>query len=209
MINLQVRENGVFAEVEIGAVKQFREIKPKQLINLLSKTLYNKIEEEITMTPIVPIGTIQYKENKTNNEYFLAFYKEDRIAPIVYESREYLVGYPKSLFLFKVCNQMLIEIKAFALKTSNINNNMAVFHYPFFNVYGNGSFCLGGNRISIEEPWHLQRVPDMLTLMPNTHALANNNLSQLKGDSLLKAIENKPFPDKWLKPTNQMLKEIL
>jgi hypothetical protein len=51
-------------------------------------------------------------------------------------------------------------------------------------------------------------MPDIITAMPSNNGLPANNQSGLLGDSLLKAVENKPFPDEWLTPMNKKLKNL-
>lgn len=210
MINLQIRETGVFAELEHEGVKQFRQVEPQKLIEILQESLHIKVEKEFIKSPLLPIGTIKFTQDITNmNNFTLYLYKENRIAPIIFEDRNYIVGYPATIYRFDVTNKVLTGAYVWALTDNIVKPDTPIYHYPFFNVYENGRICMGSNKLIIEEPWQLHKMPDIFTAMPSTYALINSNLSELTGDSLLKAIENKPFPHEWLKPTGNTLKTIL
>jgi hypothetical protein len=45
--------------------------------------------------------------------------------------------------------------------------------------------------------------------MPSNLGLSTHNNSGLQGDSLLKAVEEKPFLNEWLIPCHKKLKDIL
>lgn len=210
MINLQIRETGVFTELEFDGIKQFRQIEPQRLVEILHEALYNKVEQEQVESPLLPNGTIKFIQEVANNDvYTLYMYKEARIAPIIFEGRDYIVGYPATIFAFEVRNKILLNTNVWAISDTVVKPDTQIYHYPFFNVYNNGRICMGSNKITIEEPWQLYKMPDVFTSMPSTLAMENRNLSGLEGDSMLQAIQNKPFPNEWLKPTENTLKTIL
>jgi len=87
---------------------------------------------------------------------------------------------------------------------------MPLYCFPFYNVNGElGHLCMGGNRIQINEPWELFKVPAAIQAMPSTRAYAFRNKAGLDGDSLFKSLQGKDFPSDWLVPAKKTLNQIL
>lgn len=148
-------------------------------------------------TPIMPQSTLHYLE-KSPTMYQLTMYQAPKISEIAYESRTYKVGFPGLVYTFTVNNKRLWGVKAFAVKDELVKPNSQLFKYPFFNSGDKGSICLGSNQIHIELPWHLHRVPAAIDAIPGSGAYRCAVKLELEGDSFLKSIENKPFPEKIL-----------
>lgn len=209
MITIQLREDGAFVELEYNGIKSFRECDVNSLIDLLNDAVRETKTHEVIESPLLPANTIKFDKNVYENEYALFMYKEPVIDQIIFESREYNVGYPATIYRFAVANGYISRINVWAIKDKVINPNMPVYHYPFYNVFADGRVCIGMNHIEIEAPWQLHKVPDILRRMPSNLGMQTHNESGLEGDSLFRIIENKPFPNEWLKPTNKTLKMIL
>ncbi len=209
MIHLFLQEDGVFIELENDGKKEFREVNIKELIDIFNSAVRDVVEDVIE-TPLLPPGTIKFDIDPSNPaNYKLYMFKEPTIGPITFESRQYTVGYPASVHLFKVRNRVVTQVKIWAIQGKNLTPDAPIYHYPYFNAYSDGRICIGTNRIPVEEPWQLFKMPDILKVMPSNLGLSTHNNAGLQGDSLLKAVEDKPFPDTWLKPYHKKLKDIL
>jgi hypothetical protein len=158
------------------------------------------------VSPLLPLGTLGYKES--TGTYSVIMYREPRIAGIIFEERSYQVGYPGIVYMFVVTNQIVATTYMYAVKERVVKPDTELFRYPYFNAWADGRICMGTNHIPIEQPWQLHKMPDIITAMPSNNGLPANNQSGLLGDSLLKAVENKPFPDEWLTPMNKKLKNL-
>ncbi len=210
MIHLIIQENGAFIELEDNGKKEFREIDIHYLIDSFNSAVRDVTDGETFETPLLPIGTVKYIQDTSNpDRYSLFLYKEPTIGPIIYESRDYIVGYPGLIYRFKVENQFLSQVKIWAVLDKNLTPDTPVYHYPYFNSYKDGRICIGSNHIPVEEPWQLFKMPDILKAMPSNLGLSTHNNSGLQGDSLLKAVEEKPFLNEWLIPCHKKLKDIL
>ncbi|KUG03131.1 hypothetical protein ASZ90_019471 [hydrocarbon metagenome] len=210
MIHLIIQENGAFIELEDNGKKEFREINIHHLIDSFNSAVRDVADRETFETPLLPVGTIKHIQDANDpKRYSLFLFKEPTIGPIIYESRDYIVGYPALIYRFKVENQFLSQVKIWAVQDKNLTPDTPVYNYPYFNAWQDGKICMGSNRIPIEEPWQLFKVPDILKVMPSNLGLKPHNNSGLEGDSLLKAAEGKPFPNEWLKPSQKQLINIL
>lgn len=210
MIHLIIQENGAFIELEDNGKKEFREIDIHHLIDSFNSAVRDVTDGETFETPLLPTGTIKHIQDANDpKRYSLFLFKEPTIGPITYESRDYIVGYPGLIYRFKVENQFLSQVKIWAVLDKNLTPDTPVYHYPYFNSYQDGRICIGSNHIPVEEPWQLFKMPDILKAMPSNLGLSTYNNSGLQGDSLLKAVEEKLFPNEWLIPCHKKLKDIL
>ncbi len=210
MIHLFIREDGAFIELEDNGKKEFREVTIHHLIDAFNSAVRDITDEEIFGTPLLPTGTIKYTQSAADpTKYSLYLYREPTIGPITYESRQYVVGYPAIIYRFRVDNRILSQVRMWAVSDKNLTPDTPIYHYPYFNSYQDGRICIGSNRIPVEEPWQLFKMPDILKAMPSNLGLSTHNNSGLQGDSLLKAVEEKLFPNEWLKPSQKKLRDIL
>lgn len=206
MLNLRINENGAQVETIINGISYWRDVDITTFVRLLNNVVLDIKEEEI-ISPIFPLNTLGYRESKASNAYSVIMYREPRIAGIIFEDRTYKVGYPGIVYVFQVANNILTSAHLHAVKELP-KPDTQLFRYPYFNSYEDGRICMGCNRIEIEEPWQLHKIPGIITTMPGNNGLPASNQSGLLGDSLLKAVENKPFPEEWLTPTNKQLKHL-
>ncbi len=210
MIKLSIKEDGAFIELEDNGKKEFREIDIRGLIDIFNSAVRDVTDGEIFETSLLPTGTIKYTQSAADpTKYSLYLYREPIIGPITYESRDYVVGYPAIIYRFRVDNRTLSQVRMWAVLDKTLTPDTPVYHYPYFNSWQDGRICIGSNHIPVEEPWQLFKVPDILKAMPSNLGLSTHNNSGLQGDSLLKAVEGKPFPNEWLKPSQKKLRDIL
>jgi len=209
MLNLRINEDGAEVERVTNGISHWYKVDIQALVRVLNEAVLDiKEEDEVLTSPILPVGTLGFKEYKVQNSYVVIMYHEPRIAEITFETRTYEVGYPGLIYVCQVTNKILMSVYIYAVKDRIIKPDTELFRYPYFNAYSDGRICIGSNRIAVEEPWQLHKMPDIIAAMPANNGLPNSNQSGLRGDSLLKEVEKKPFPDEWLTPTNLKLKDL-
>lgn len=201
----RISENGAEIERTDNGISYWHNVDIKSFLNVFNEAVYQKTPEE-HVSPLLPLGTLGYKES--TGTYSVIMYREPRIAGIIFEERSYQVGYPGTVYMFVVTNQIVATTYMYAVKERVVKPDTELFRYPYFNAWADGRICMGTNHIPIEQPWQLHKMPDIITAMPSNNGLPANNQSGLLGDSLLKAVENKPFPDEWLTPMNKKLKNL-
>jgi hypothetical protein len=207
MLNFRLTENGAEVEIVENGLSHWKTVDIKDLIKVLNESVMKPVGEVIS-SPLMPTGTIGYKEFLDRNAYTVLMYRAPRVASISFEEREYKVGYPAIIFQFTVTNQVLTDTNMYAVKDHLLKPETELFRYPYFNVHNGGRVCMGNNKIAIEEAWHLHKAPDILSSLPGNNGLSISNQSGLIGDSLLKEVEEKPFPEDWLTPMGKTLKQL-
>lgn len=212
-MNIQLYEDGAYVELTSRRVKHTRHITIPELISCICYSIGQKYEEEKVMTPILPHGTIGYVANLGDREkYTLYMFQPGYRGKALYETRVFEdVGLPSAVFAFRVEGKVLISTYTWAV-LSNVKicrPDIPLYHYPIYNVDGSGHLCMGPNRISINEPWELFKAPEIIRSMPFSKAYNSRHNSGLEGDSLLKSLQGKEFPDEWLTPANITLGKIM
>lgn len=108
------------------------------------------------------------------------------------------------------------SFKVFALKGSRRpTENTPIFHSPFFNVYENGSVCMGTVNVEIKKSasieeftknWEDYFFNSYFSHLMNGHNPVNRNCIQVWKD----LVEGKkPFPNEVLIKTNKTIKNLL
>ncbi len=207
MLNIRLSENGAEVEIIENGVSYWKSVDVKDLLRVLNESIIKTAEEAIN-SPLMPTGTIGYKEFLDRNAYTVLMYRAPRVASISFEGRLYEVGYPAMVYQFTVSNKVLTRTSIYAVKDNILKPETELFRYPYFNAFEDGRICMGNNHIDIEETWQLHKAPDILSSLPGNNGLTISNQSGLMGDSLLKAVENKPFPNEWLTPMGKTLKQL-
>ncbi len=201
----RISENGAEIEKTINGVSYWHNLNIDDFLKALNNSVYQN-QEETFASPMLPLGTIGYQER--NNSYSVTMYREPRITGITFEERNYQVGYPGIIYVFTVTNKVLSGTRMFAVTDQLLRPETEIYRYPYFNAWADGRICMGINHIPIEYPWQLHKMPDIIASMPANNGLPINNQSGMQGDSLLRAVENKPFPNEWLTPADKKLKNL-
>jgi len=209
VIDIQLKENGAHVQIARNGISHWKHLTIAELIKCINESVGEKAEEEAIASPLLPPGAIGHIMYPEENRYTVFMYREARLNEITFESRKYIVGHPDTIYRFHIADERLVSVYLWAVKAKVLRPESPVFRYPFFNTYLDGRICLGANHLKVNEPWQLYRMPEVISSLPGTWALSAPNRSGLEGDSLLKAIEGKPFPEEWLIPTEQKLKDIL
>lgn len=209
-ISFKISSSETLAEINQNGRITRRLLSVPQMLKILSKAVGESYEDnEYFTTPLLPPGTIWYQEDLQKPEaYRLAIFQPAGIRQVIFNDRQYMVGFPPAVYKFEIEERSLKHISVFALKSTTLNPDTVLCYFPYFNTIGGVNICLGGNRIAVNHPWEALKVIQMLEYIPYDYAW-HTLKTELEGDSLLKTVEGKPFPLEWLVETNMILKNIL
>lgn len=209
-ISFKISSLETVAEISENGRITRRLLSVPQMLKILSEAVGESYEDnEYFTTPLLPPGTIWYQEDLQKPEaYRLAIFQPADIKQVIFNDRQYMVGFPPSVYKLEIEGRSLKHISVFALKSTTLNPDTVLCYFPYFNTIGGVNICLGGNRITVNHPWEALKVIQMLGHIPYDYAW-HTLKTELEGDSLLKTVEGKPFPLEWLVETNMILKNIL
>lgn len=209
-ISFKISSLETVAEISENGRITRRLLSVPQMLKILSEAVGESYEDnEYFTTPLLPPGTIWYQEDLQKPEaYRLAIFQPADIKQVIFNDRQYMVGFPPAVYKLEIEERSLKHISVFALKSTTLNPDTVLCYFPYFNTIGGVNICLGGNRITVNHPWEALKVIQMLEYIPYDYAW-HTLKTELEGDSLLKTVEGKPFPLEWLVETNMILKNIL
>ena len=208
MINLKISQEGSLVEIIENGISRWRKVNTRDLIQALNESIGVPKKQEKVISPMLPLGTICYTPTIGERQYDLWLYQPAKSIDLLYESRSFKkAGIPAAVYKFTVNNGVLTSTDMWAI-IEKPYPSAELYHYPIFNV-GNSRLCIGSNRINISEPCDFGRVPDMIAMMPSTHAYPSRNRSGLERDSLYKELQGKKFPNKWLTPANKRMGDLI
>lgn len=195
----------------------------KYMSGLKEKQKINQwVENHLSHMPVSSLLKAVQEQTESNSNVILGFASVPKNAAFVVNSNHgtiYLyeipktklrvkyhdvafeeVGHPRLLFaIFTDNTGQVRKLKLCAIKgKKQIALDTPVFHYPYSNVYDNGSVCWGGY---FDLP--IDQIPSMFLSTPNNNHLNENTLE------LFKKYEGKAFNDRSLKPYNVELEKWL
>ena len=212
IVNIRLEDNGAFVEVKKGRVSQWKKVRIIDIVTALNESIGRKVNTEPEPSPVLPpstVGFIKYPEDSSH--YEVVMYQPACRSTVIYEDRVFEdVGTPSAIYKFGVRQNRLCSTYMWAITEKVIRPETPLYCFPFYNVSGdNGHLCMGSNRIEINEPWELFKIPTAIQAMPSTRAYAFRNRAGLDGDSLFKSLQGKEFPTDWLVPTSKTINQIL
>ena len=212
-ISFKISSLETVAEISENGRITRRLLSVPQMLKILSEAVGESYEDnEYFTTPLLPPGTIWYQEDLQKPEaYWLAIFQPADIKQVIFNDRQYMVGFPPAVYKLQIEEKILRGISVFAVRDVILNPDTVLCYFPYFNYFntiGGVNICLGGNRIAVNHPWEALKVIQMLEYIPYDYA-RHTLKTELEGDSLLKTVEGKPFPLEWLVETNMILKNIL
>ncbi|OPX90765.1 MAG: hypothetical protein A4E52_00743 [Pelotomaculum sp. PtaB.Bin013] len=170
-----------------------KQIDPSGILHLVKESLDSVITDHYESGPL-PKGCIYYavvERNSQHPEQIVIIEREACIRPYNHMGEIYQVGYPKLIFCYKVIKDKICGFYMAAVKDEIINKKSEVYHFPYANVYDNGSVCMGSFiHPPIKELSDLTYYPEAFYTIEHTHLM--NARNQLIID-ILKEVENKPF----------------
>ena len=222
-INITIEENNLCKMImeDSNGRKRNTYVDFDELINMLQASTENtKFEEEREgiISDILPgdnvISTIAIKEIPSTNSCWYLLARERLSHDMVYGSKTYKeVGMPKLLFAIKVNNNRCVRIGISAIVDNHINGNSKLYHYPFSNVFGITSVCLGGNSISnfdLVDSTSLIYIPEMFLAMPNNnHGYREMYAGGKRYLDILEELQGNKFDDSVLSSANVTISKLL
>lgn len=115
------------------------------------------------------------------------------------------VGHPRMLCILHVQNERLINMKLVAVHDdTEINKTTPVYHYPYSNVFDNGTVCWNGYKNEVI------KCGKDLSMIPQIFLSGTNN-THLRNDVrvLFEAYRGKDFPSEQLRPFGQTLSDLM
>lgn len=139
----------------------------------------------------------------------------ERKYPAKYHEERFLIPYPSLIFSFTVKKTRLVESAVYAATDASITDKTKLYHFPYANVYGNGTICWGENSLPqigcLEE---LQLLPELFFGSPYNDDLFRNEWIS-KHDmhgmySLMKSVSKmEHFPNEWLEPYSMTVGDMI
>lgn len=188
-------------------VSQLYKFKAEEKINSFAKLLRSYENKKIICSsPILPKGTLTYQEDNKGNYYVAIQVASQQRDVYFYKTLFEKVGHPNLIFIFIVATDKSVKAKLFAVKDTNVKHSTRLYHYPFANVYGDGSCCWPElNQIRIEEAIQLHNLIYLYFNSPhNNHLFNGENLREV-----LNTLSGKDFDHKKLKPVGTTFGTLL
>lgn len=209
-ISFKISSSETLAEINQNGRITRRLLSVPQMLKILSEAVGESYEDnEYFTTPLLPPGTIWYQEDLQKPEaYWLAIFQPADIKQVIFNDRQYMVGFPPAVYKLQIEEKILRGISVFAVRDVILTPDSVLCYFPYFNTIGGVNICLGGNRITVNHPWEALKVIQMLGHIPYDYAW-HTLKTELEGDSLLKTVEGKPFPLEWLVETNMTVNYVL
>jgi PRTRC genetic system protein B len=145
----------------------------KKLLAGMLESIDPKKLEEVKCTGFLPRNLLAY--NNDNAQATVIWYLKESERNLVFSERlnikEGLMKLP--MIVFKLVGNSL---SVFAVKANHITQNTVLYHAPFFNVYDNGSICMGNAKI--------EKSNDVQELMENAeNAFFQSKFTELHGQA--------------------------
>lgn len=209
-MNLTFNDTYITLQYEERGIKIVKHVSIESFLNAVNSDIEFSI-------PMLPKNAISYKKRGTVES--LSFIHKAGKKNIIYASRmdhakkhKFTVPTPDSVWIISrnLVNNKLVSLKTFALKEEFSGVDTVLYHFPFNNVYGNGTVCYGGSGIDkllYKNVYAIQNIPDMFfsspfndDLMPDLEWRRNTQTN----DSYYQFLsENETFPLNILKPVSK------
>lgn len=178
-----IRISSERAEVEVerrskkGVVTR-KNISPESLSNCV---LTSRYDDESHPTGLLPEGCIAVVMEKKHVYYYIR-YPELR-ADFSYYETEYLnFPIPRLVFCFKYLpnEKKVSEASLCVVKDERLTPDTPTYRYPFSNVHGNLSVCLGNNALPVyKDPARLHTLAAYILRLPNNDDLYSEQNNRL------------------------------
>jgi len=172
-------------------------------------------------TPALPFGTVRYSANESQTTQRVTLEIPQKQFEIRYGAEDllYTIGFPRMIVQYLVTSKFgdvdsrIDETRIYAVLNDGqpITDNTQLYKFPFPNVgKGNGIVCWGANqRLTLQNLVELERMFRWFVSAPfnedhgvrTTHGISNFR-------KLIEVIQDKPFDDEWLIPSNTAFGEL-
>ena len=192
-----IRINTDRAEVEVeqhskkGVVTR-KNISPESLSSCI---LTSRVDDERHPTGLLPKGCIAVVLEKKWAYYYIRY--PELYADFSYFGTEYPhFPIPRLVFRFKYLlhEHKVTEACLCVVKDERLTRDTPTYRYPFSNVHGNQSICLGNNALPVyKDPARLHTLAAYILRMPNNDDLYSDQNNRLHAGfrDLLEQMKNK------------------
>ena len=203
----------VIVEREENGVIARKSITPDSLAQCLLSSRY---DNECHPTGLLPEGCIAVTMTSKHTWYFLRY--PELYADISYYDTEYLhFPLPRLVFGFQYLPREKKVVKSYlcVVKDERLTPDTPLFIYPFSNVHGDSSICLGNNALpAYKDPARLHTLEAYILRFPNNNDLysSSNNQLNLEYRDLLEQLKGKEpsvYYSQVLKEKRQTLKNFM
>lgn len=126
---------------------------------------------------------VRYPELHADVSYYGTVYEAFPIPRLVFS------------FAYNTENCKVTGARLCVVKDERLTPNTPTYRYPFSNVHGNNSICLGNNALPLyKDPTRIFTLADFILRMPNNNDMfhAGNNKLGLEYRDLLEHLKDKP-----------------
>jgi hypothetical protein len=209
MIIRITEDNRVFLET-VGLTKTKKEVNFNQVASLFLNNIVPTTERSMAL----PYGTVHYCSQEKNgviySEKVVVMYQTVN-RPFKYHKTTFAsIPFPILLFKFIISsttdtteNRLTdVKVKVGAITSTILKEKSIVYHYPYSNVYDNGTICFGSNVLpNIKKLTDLSAVPELfLSGIQNDDMYRNANNSGMVLRELLELLDGSEFDNSVLKP---------
>ncbi|MBA4535201.1 hypothetical protein [Brevibacillus halotolerans] len=169
---------------------------------------YLKIE-----TPYLPTNCIKHFWINRSQKEQLVFIEipKQKWDISFYNSKFKQVGFPRLIFGYRLKENLIKKIYILAIKDKGrVLGKTEIFKFPFANVL-NGSVCMGGNSLpTIKDLTQLSTMHNLFFAAPSSSCYYDternySGISDLR--ELYTYLQDKIFPEEWLKSKDMTLEE--
>lgn len=203
----------VFVEQEENGVISRKSIAPDALARCFLSSRY---DDEVHATGFLPEGCFAAAMTPKHTWYFIRY--PELYADISYYDTEYPhFPIPRLVFGFQYLFREKKVVKSYlcVVKDERLNPDTPLFVYPFSNVHGDNSICLGNNALPrYKDPARLHTLAAYILRFPNNNDMffPHNNKLNLEYRDLLEQLKGKDpsvYYSHVLKEKGQTLKEFM
>lgn len=192
-------------------------IKHLNIDSLLACIKGSLSDRYIVSSGLLPQNAVFYRYNAESKAYSVAMDFKDYRADINYMGTDYPeFPLPRMIFSFMVENSGRISnVRMCVISDETPRNSTTIYNYPFSNVYGNFSVCIGSNSLpEIKNPVSLTNMPRYILSLPDNDDMFNisHNKKKLGHRDLLEHLKDKNseyYYSDILIPDGKTLKDFL
>ena len=182
----------VVEQQKAGGVTTHKHITPQDLCDCF---LTSRYDDERHAIGLLPEGCIAVVMEKKHTYYYIRY--PDLYADFSYYETEYRdFPIPRLVFCFKYLRNehKVAEVSLCVVKDERLTQDTPTYRYPFSNVHGNQSICLGNNALPVyKDPARLHSLAAYILRMPNNDDLYSDQNNRLHAGfrDLLEQMKNK------------------
>ncbi|QQZ64482.1 hypothetical protein JI735_34140 (plasmid) [Paenibacillus sonchi] len=179
-----------------------------------ANAVLQSLDYDAIRTPVLPRNTIYYSEGPAKINLFFEIPAHSRRV-YYHEAVIEDVSYPSLIFGVSLITRdekkVVQGVFIAAIEEQfSISEETEMFCYPFTNVSASShKVCWGTQKLpTIEKMSQLSSIPDLFFNTPNSDSYYSESINtRLTFRELMEEIKGKSFPEKYLKPIGQNLKE--